>query len=135
MPTNIVNRPEYCPQFAHEDCIEFDCKEYHRCRKDNIIIEPVDAPIKMTPVKTTVKTTVKTPANAILEFGKDQISNPSHYTYSDIETIEVIEAWNLNYNLGCAVKYISRCNHKDNKTTDLKKAIWYLEREITHGKQ
>jgi hypothetical protein len=44
----------------------------------------------------------------------------------------VIEAWGLdkNFNLGNAVKYISRADKKDNNVEDLKKARWYLDREI-----
>ena len=36
----------------------------------------------------------------------------------------------LNFNLGNAIKYIGRCEHKNNKQEDIKKAIWYLEREL-----
>ena len=46
------------------------------------------------------------------------------------EAIDVIEDWNLNFNLGNAVKYISRAGHKDDIVQDLKKAMWYIEREI-----
>ena len=38
----------------------------------------------------------------------DQVNKPSHYTHGNIETIDVIEDWNLNFNLGNAIKYISR---------------------------
>ena len=33
--------------------------------------------------------------------------------------------------MGNAIKYILRAGKKDDKTQDLKKAIWYIEREIT----
>ena len=46
------------------------------------------------------------------------------------EAIEVIEDWGLGFNLGNTVKYISRAGHKDNILQDLKKALWYLDREI-----
>lgn len=62
---------------------------------------------------------------------KDAVNHPSHYTYGTIETIDVIEDWNLGYCLGNAVKYISRCEHKGNKKQDLEKAIWYIQREIS----
>lgn len=61
------------------------------------------------------------------------VNHPSHYggdtTY---EAIKVIEAWDLGFNLGNGVKYISRAGKKDKARTveDLKKAVWYLEREI-----
>jgi hypothetical protein len=61
----------------------------------------------------------------------DPVNHPSHYRAGDIyETIRVIEAWELGYNLGCCVKYISRCGKKNNHIQDLEKARWYLTREI-----
>ena len=63
----------------------------------------------------------------------DTISKPSHYTAGrQFETIEVIEDWELGFRLGNAVKYISRAGRKDPSKTieDLKKARWYLDREI-----
>ena len=62
--------------------------------------------------------------------------NPAHYraygkTY---EPIKVIEAWSLPYNLGSMLKYIARyrLKHEDkqNQLNDLRKAKWFLEREI-----
>ena len=60
----------------------------------------------------------------------DNVNNPTHYNTGTIEVIEVIEDWKLNFNLGNAIKYIGRCEHKNNKEEDIKKAIWYLEREL-----
>lgn len=57
--------------------------------------------------------------------------NPSYYQ-NGIETIEAIEAWDLGFCLGNAVKYISRAGKKDPTKTveDLNKAIWYIQRRI-----
>ena len=55
--------------------------------------------------------------------------NPDYYR-EGIETIDYIEAKGFNYHLGNAIKYISRAGKKDNKVDDLRKAIWYIEREI-----
>ena len=63
----------------------------------------------------------------------DDINSPSHYTQRDYEVIDVIEDWGLNYHLGNVLKYVARCEHKGNKEKDLKKAIWYLERELSKG--
>lgn len=63
----------------------------------------------------------------------DNINSPSHYTEGrQFETIAVIEDWALGYHLGNAVKYLSRAGRKDPTKTieDLKKARWYVEREI-----
>ena len=63
----------------------------------------------------------------------DIVNNPSHYcegrTY---EPIAVIKDWNLNFNLGNTVKYISRAGRKDNILQDLKKARFYLDWEIKY---
>lgn len=67
------------------------------------------------------------------EFGNsnvDFVNHPPHYTTGGIETIDFIEAKQLNYNLGNVVKYITRADHKGNRAEDLRKAKWYLEREI-----
>lgn len=62
----------------------------------------------------------------------DSVNSPAHYTDGGIETIDFIEAKGLNYNLGNAVKYISRAGKKDPDKVieDLRKAEWYLTREI-----
>ncbi len=58
--------------------------------------------------------------------------NPDHYQDGGIETIDFIDAKKLNFNLGNAVKYISRAGKKDPEKykEDLQKAAWYLDREI-----
>ena len=64
----------------------------------------------------------------------DAVNNPAHYTAGGIETIDFIEAKKLGYNLGNVVKYITRADHKGNKLEDLRKAQWYLTREIEAAK-
>ena len=61
---------------------------------------------------------------------KEMINHPSHYNQGKYEAIDVIEDWKLNFNLGNTVKYISRAGHKDDIIQDLKKSLWYLQREI-----
>ena len=59
--------------------------------------------------------------------------NPNHYRGDrQYEPIAVIEDWGLNYRLGNAVKYIARNGRKpgEDPREGLRKAIWYLEREI-----
>lgn len=63
----------------------------------------------------------------------DMVNHPPHYTAGGIETIDFIEAKKLNYNLGNAVKYITRADHKGNRKQDLEKAVWYLTREMNHA--
>jgi len=61
---------------------------------------------------------------------KEKINHPKHYSGSKYEVIDIIEDFELNFCLGNAVKYILRAGKKDNKQEDLKKSIWYLQREI-----
>lgn len=61
----------------------------------------------------------------------DEINHPNHYTAGGIEVIDFIEAWQLGFNLGNVVKYVARAGHKTTPLVDLKKAAWYLAREIT----
>lgn len=60
----------------------------------------------------------------------DLVNHPPHYKVGGIETIDFIEAKQLDYHLGNVVKYISRADHKDDKLDNLKKAQWYLNRAI-----
>ena len=62
----------------------------------------------------------------------DAVNHPEHYGGSDstYEAIKVIEAWELGFCLGNVIKYISRAGKKESRIDDLKKAQWYLTREI-----
>jgi hypothetical protein len=63
----------------------------------------------------------------------DMVNNPPHYqTDSGLQPIDVIEKFDLNFNLGNAIKYILRSGKKGNKRQDLEKAIYYLRREINN---
>ena len=67
------------------------------------------------------------------ENNENVVEHPSHYrSDSGFEAIDVIEAWNLGFNLGNTLKYISRAGLKDknHEIEDLEKAQWYLNREI-----
>lgn len=57
--------------------------------------------------------------------------NPTHYQGAGgVQPIDLIEAFDLGFCLGNAVKYISRAGRKGDAVEDLKKARWYLDREI-----
>jgi hypothetical protein len=61
----------------------------------------------------------------------DDVNHPQHYNAhpSGVECITITE--HMGFNLGNAVKYIWRAGLKsDSPAKDLKKAVWYLEREI-----
>ena len=63
----------------------------------------------------------------------DTVNHPPHYGGGEnpYEAIKVIEAWGLGFCLGNVVKYISRAGKKGALVEDLRKARWYLDREIT----
>ncbi len=69
--------------------------------------------------------------SASLRTGHDPVNHPKHYTQhpSGVECITITE-W-MTFNLGNAVKYIWRAGDKGAQLEDLKKARWYLDREIT----
>lgn len=60
----------------------------------------------------------------------DAVNHPQHYVShpSGVECITITE--HMGFNLGNALKYIWRADLKANAIQDLKKARWYLEREI-----
>jgi hypothetical protein len=60
----------------------------------------------------------------------DPVNHPPHYKTGGVETIDFIEAKDLNYRLGNVVKYVTRAEKKGSPIEDLKKARWYLDREI-----
>lgn len=65
----------------------------------------------------------------------EQVDHPDHYGGADdvYEAIKVIDAWGIGFALGNAVKYISRAGRKPgvDALTDLRKAAFYLQHEIT----
>ena len=62
---------------------------------------------------------------------RDNVNNPKHYTDhpSGIECIQITE--HMGFNLGNALKYLWRCDLKKDDIEDLRKAAWYIEREIS----
>jgi hypothetical protein len=62
---------------------------------------------------------------------EDEVNHPSHYTWlpNGVEVIDITELF--NFTLGNSLKYIMRAGHKtEDPITDLRKAVWYINREI-----
>ena len=61
---------------------------------------------------------------------QDPVNKPSHYTShpSGIDCIQITE--HMSFNLGNAIKYIWRSDLKNDAIEDLRKAEWYIRREI-----
>jgi hypothetical protein len=94
---------------------------------------------KLASVSTSKKSVFQKPStlapNAVASmalYADDVVNHPSHYKVGGIETIDFIEAKQLDYHLGNVVKYISRADHKDEKLENLKKAQWYLNRAVAN---
>ena len=60
----------------------------------------------------------------------DPVNHPKHYTThpSGVECIEVTE--HMNFCVGNAIKYLWRSGLKGEQIEDLRKARWYIDREI-----
>lgn len=65
----------------------------------------------------------------------DPVEHPAHYTShpSGVECIQITE--HMGFNLGNAIKYIWRADEKGNALEDLRKAAWYVNREIQRREQ
>ena len=60
----------------------------------------------------------------------DAVNHPKHYNLhpAGIECIDVVE--HLTFNVGNAIKYLWRAGLKGALVEDLRKARWYIDREI-----
>lgn len=99
----------------------------HKLRKE------AQAPMRKTRVLTTQPAVMTMELVKPITVSTDMVNHPPHYKVGGIETIDFIEAKGLNYRLGNVVKYITRADHKGERLENLKKAQWYLEREISHA--
>jgi len=99
------------------------CFQFDRWVDRNIYIRQEAA----KPLSEAIKEWVDSDQN---EWATDNIYKPKHYTEhpSGIECIQVTE--HMGFNLGNAIKYIWRCDLKKDAIEDLKKAKWYIDREI-----
>jgi hypothetical protein len=67
----------------------------------------------------------------VMQVKDDPVDHPSHYKGNNFEVIDIIEDFNLDFELGNCIKYILRAGKKGNSyVEDLKKAAWYLQRKI-----
>lgn len=60
---------------------------------------------------------------------QEHVNHPAHYQFKGVEVIDLVEQ--MSFNLGNAVKYITRAGVKDpdKVNEDLEKAVWYIQRE------
>ena len=98
--------------------------KYLKCRFE--VIPTIDDVIKDKQKENVPHGTIKNVPHGTIE----HVNHPNHYNKGKFEVIDVIEDWGLGFNLGNAIKYIGRCEHKENKKQDLEKALWYIKREL-----
>lgn len=108
-------------QICHEHCL--DCK----CGKQELPngLIRTGCSVKIQPSYICIVSPEK------MERMMEEVNHPSHYQGKTFEAIDIIEDYDLSFNLGNAIKYILRCDKKGCKKRDLEKAIWYLQREIS----
>jgi hypothetical protein len=102
-----------------------ECTEALRMRT------PVASEVSMDAVQGNILASMMSEQKA----AEDIIGHPNHYCEGrKFEPKDVIRDWNLNFNLGNTVKYISRNGRKDGNSAlqDLKKARQYLDFEIEY---
>jgi hypothetical protein len=69
------------------------------------------------------------PIRGTIMIDDDIVNHPNHYKQvPNIEAIDVVS--HFNFCMGSAIKYIWRADHKGDPITDLRKSIWFLNREI-----
>lgn len=115
-----------------------EARKQYLNRRDEALAKPKARMQSSAPKESWELIGVSTSGKALLAGGPteaelnapDAVNHPAHYKTGGIETIDFIEAKNLNYHLGNVVKYITRADHKGDRLENLKKAQWYLNREI-----
>ena len=104
----------------------------HECSKPNQKSELFSS--KLTGNGHILENPMKHDLSSFIDNKPEMVNHPNHYGGKDnpYEAIKVIEAWDLGFNLGNTVKYISRAGRKDKDKhiQDLEKALFYLKREI-----
>lgn len=117
----------YCNNSSNGFCTLYnkDCNACDKVCMQYEVTELLDAIDKLKP--TTIIN--KKPKIKFETSEKEMVDHPIHYNQG-IETIEYIESWSMNFNIGNVVKYVTRAGYKGDQLEDLKKAMWYLDREI-----
>lgn len=110
-------------------------EDYNYSPKMKIKVETYNPNDKESVAKVTEQIKAKLQEVREEEQEEDLVNHPSHYTQNDVETIDVIYNYLYpthiepfaGYLLGNMIKYLDRCNFKENKEQDLRKAQWYAK--------
>jgi len=138
IPAEIVRKTGLSKSYVYKICSEYKNKPKTRAKVKPLTIDEVGLKDSLArargepPLTFKVATPISfTPTKSL----DDMVNSPPHYTTGGIETIDFIEAKELNYHLGNVVKYVTRSGHKGDKLKDLEKAQWYLNRAINNLKK
>jgi hypothetical protein len=99
----------------------------YQCAGDSWDRKPGDDIAAVNAAKTWYKTrAIRTSRD--VDAAIDMVNSPPHYQGKGMQAIDVIEAFELGYTLGNAIKYILRAGKKGEAKEDIEKALWYLRR-------
>ena len=132
----VDDSPEAWDDYGEETVISFKNDRMGYCDrnyfKDRVIVEITEDDFKPKLCQDPLKEHVKKCQEHSDSPADDNVNHPSYYTYGQIEVSDFIADKNLNFFRGNVIKYICRAGKKDpdKEIEDLKKAEWYLNREI-----
>ena len=137
-PAAIIRKTGMSKSYVYRICSEYKNKPKPKAKVKPLTMSEIGLKNSLAkargeaPITFNIATPISfTPTKSL----DDMVNSPPHYTTGGIETIDFIEAKELNYHLGNVVKYVTRSGHKGDKLKDLEKAQWYLNREINNLKK
>ena len=128
IPAEIVRKTGLSKSYVYKICSDYKNKPKSKPKAKTIVLSESELRLAASLAMARGEKIRMQPAD-------DMVNSPAHYTTGGIETIDFIEAKELNYHLGNVVKYITRSGHKGDKLKDLEKAQWYLNRAINNLKK
>ena len=128
IPAEIVRKTGLSKSYVYKICSEYKNKPKSKPKAKTIVLSESE-------LRLAASLAMARGEKIRMQSADDMVNSPPHYTAGGIETIDFIEAKELDYHLGNVVKYITRSGHKGNKLEDLEKAQWYLNRAIDNLKK
>jgi hypothetical protein len=128
IPAEIVRKTGLSKSYVYKICSDYKNKPKSKPKAKTIVLSESELRLAASLAMARGEKIRMQPAD-------DMVNSPPHYTAGGIETIDFIEAKELNYHLGNVVKYVTRSGHKGDKLKDLEKAQWYLNRAINNLKK
>lgn len=120
---------EHCnTHYCSECCLFKTCKDWNDARELGCVeynVPNIEADYEA------LQRAIELGENEPASVTKETVNHPSHYNRG-IEAIDYIESHNMNFNMGNVIKYVTRAKHKGTELEDLRKASWYLNREIVN---